>query len=200
MKRPAGRAGGKADVAAEAILWRRVDHSGHEFARLFSRGSFWHLSGTAVFAHERRPCRLDYLVVCNSGWESLFGRVMGWVGDEAVGVELSVEAGCRWKLNGTRCPAVAGCIDLDLNFSPSTNVLPIRRLNLAVGQQAEVRAAWLRFPSFALEPLEQVYHRVDVRTYRYESSGGRFVAKLRVNDTGFVTQYPKLWQAESIRT
>ncbi len=183
-------------MAAESILWRRVDHSGHEFARLFSRDSFWRLTGTAVFAHAGRPCWLDYLVVCDSGRESVFGRVTGWMGDEAVGVELAVAADRRWKLNGAECPDVAGCIDLDLNFSPSTNVLPIRRLNLAVGQRAEVKAAWLRFPGFALEPLDQVYHRVDRATYHYESAGGRFVAELQVNDAGFVTHYPPLWQAE----
>jgi uncharacterized protein len=60
-----------------------------------------------------------------------------------------------------------------------------------------VRAAWLRFPSFTLEPLEQVYHRVDLATYRYESAGGRFVAELQVNDSGLVTLYPNVWQAES---
>lgn len=74
-----------------------------------------------------------------------------------------------------------------LNFSPSTNLLPIRRLNLAIGQGAAVRAAWLRFPSFTLEPLEQVYRRIDPTTYRYESAGGRFVAELQVNDSGLVT-------------
>jgi uncharacterized protein len=183
-------------VAAEYILWRRVDQSGHEFARVFSQDSQWHLTGTAVFAHEGRPCQLDYVVVCNSRWESQLGRITGWLGGEAVRVDLIVGADRRWTLNGTECPDVAGCIDLDLNFSPSTNLLPIRRLNLAVGQRAEVRAAWLRFPSFTLEPLEQVYHRVGPATYRYESAGGRFVAELQVNDSGLVTRYADFWQAE----
>lgn len=31
--------------------------------------------------------------------------------------------------------------DLDLNFSPSTNLIPLRRLGLAVGAEAPVRAA-----------------------------------------------------------
>ena len=121
---------------------------------------------------------------------------MGWIGGEAVGVELMVDADRRWRLNGTECPAVAGCIDVDLNFSPSTNLLPIRRLNLAVGRRASVRAAWLRFPGFALEPLEQVYHRVGRTTYRYESAGGKFVAELQVNNSGLVTTYPGVWQAQ----
>ncbi len=90
-----------------------------------------------------------------------------------------------------------GCIDLDLNFSPSTNLLPIRRLNLPIGQEAAVRAAWLRFPSFSLEPLEQRYRRVDAAVYRYESAGGKFVTQLDVNASGFVTRYPGFWEADA---
>jgi hypothetical protein len=94
-------------------------------------------------------------------------------------------------------PEVAACIDIDLNFSPSTNLLPIRRLGLEIGQQAEVRAAWLRFPSCKLEPLVQVYRRIGPNAYRYESAGGKFVADLQVDDNGFVTQYPNFWQVEA---
>jgi hypothetical protein len=92
---------------------------------------------------------------------------------------------------------VRGCTDLDLNFSPSTNLLPIRRLNLEIGQEAEVKAAWLRFPSFELEPLFQVYRRLGESVFRYESGGGSFIAHLEVDASGFVTNYPGLWQAEN---
>ena len=34
-----------------------------------------------------------------------------------------------------------------------------------------MKAAWLRFPGFTLEPLEQLYRRVDDVIYRYESAG-----------------------------
>jgi len=184
-------------VPAESILWRRLDRSGHESARLDSRDSGWHLRGTAVFAHDQQPCRLDYLVVCDGQWRTLSGWVAGWVGNEAVEIELSVDSACRWRLNGKDCPDVTGCVDLDLNFSPSTNLLPIRRLGVAVGQEATVRAAWLRFPSFTLKPLEQRYRRIDQATYRYESGGGRFVAELTVNEAGLVTLYPGFCQAEA---
>ena len=71
------------------------------------------------------------------------------------------------------------------------------RLGLAVGGEAEVEAAWLRFPSFELEPLPQVYRRLGESVYRYESAGGKFVADLEVNQAGFVTNYPGFWQAEA---
>lgn len=93
-------------------------------------------------------------------------------------------------------PTVAGCIDLDLNCSPSTDLLPIRRLNLAVGQEAQVKAAWLRFPSFELQPLSPVYRRIDESTYRHESGPGKFVVGLNVDPFGFVTSYQAFWQAD----
>lgn len=59
-----------------------------------------------------------------------------------------------------------------------------------------MRAAWLRFPGFVLEPLDQVYRRIGVSTYRYESAGGRFTTELDVNSVGFVTRYPGFCDAE----
>jgi uncharacterized protein len=148
--------------------------------------------------HEQQPCLLDYLVVCDSGWHTLSGKVLGWLGHTIIDIELPVDPDHHWQLNGVERSEVADCIDLDLNFSPSTNLLPIRRLGLAIGQAAEVKAAWLRFPSFELEPLPQHYRRVAESTYRYESAGGQFVADLQVNPSGFVTNYPGIWQAEAI--
>jgi uncharacterized protein len=180
----------------DRILWRRLDRPGHEAARVGRHGDGWLLSGTALFADESRPCRLDYRIVCDAGWRTASVTVEGWVGDATIEIALEVRDRSRWSMNGEEVPRVAGCTDLDLNFSPSTNLLPIRRLHLEVGQEAPVQAAWLRFPSFELEPLEQRYRRLDETTYRYESAGGRFVTVLRVNAAGFVTRYPNFFEAE----
>jgi uncharacterized protein len=90
----------------------------------------------------------------------------------------------------------AGAVIEDLSFSPATNLLPIRRTQLAVGAQASVRAAWVRFPAVTLKSLDQTYERVSESRYRYESGGGSFVAMLETNAVGFVTLYPGLWQLE----
>ena len=123
--------------------------------------------------------------------------VTGWVGATSIDTAITVDTHGRWWHDERECPAVAGCIDVDLNFSPSTNLLPIRRLRLGVGQSAAVRAAWLRFPSFALEPFEQTYRRLGPARYRYESAGG-FSAELDVDDAGFPVRYGDIWRAEGI--
>ena len=184
-------------VNTESILWRGFVFPGHEACRLFSLNSEWHLEGTAVFSHEQRSCRLDYQIVCDATWHTLFAKVAGWLGTTVVDIQIKTDPRGRWWLNGVEQSDVMDCTDIDLNFSPSTNLLPIRRLGLAVGETAEVKAAWLRFPSFKLELLPQRYHRLAEQTYRYESAGGQFVAELKVNRSGFVIDYPGIWQAES---
>src|SRR5215510_9199709 len=182
---------------ARVILWRRLDLPGHEIGRLTRRDDGWELSGTAVFSHENRPCKLDYRVICAADWRTCAAQVTGAIGERDVHLRISVNSQRNWFLDATECPAVAGCLDIDLGFSPSTNLLPIRRLSLAVGQDAEVRAAWLAFPSLTFEVLPQVYRREAPQTYRYESDGGVFVRRLEVSAVGFVTSYPGLWVEES---
>lgn len=175
-------------IVEESILWERLDRPGHESARLGRRGPERILEGSAVFGHEGAACRFDYLVVADGRFHTSHGRVRGWLGEKAVEIDVVAEAG-RWFLNGAECSDVEGAVDLDLNFSPSTNLLPIRRLALAVGQEAAVRAAWLQFPGFDLKPLEQTYRRLSSSRYRYRSEGG-FEAELLVRPSGFVTLYP----------
>jgi len=185
-------------VTNVTVIWRRLDVPGHESARLTSRDAKHVLAGASVFIHERAPCRLDYSIVCRADWQTESASVRGWVGQREIEVAISVDPLRRWELNGRDVPAVAGCMDVDLNFSPATNILPIRRLGLRVGQSAEVTAAWLRFPGFELEPLPQAYHRTAEQTYRYESAGGSFVKDLTVNDAGFVIQYPDFFSVEEV--
>jgi uncharacterized protein len=179
-----------------SMLWRRLDQPGHESSRLSYTQDGSLLTGAAVFGHERQACRLDYAVECDEEWHTLSASVAGWLGDTTIAVKIVADSQRRWTLNGTDCPQVTGCRDVDLSFSPSTNLLPIRRLSLRVGERANVRAAWLRFPTFSLEPLDQEYERVGDSSYRYESAGGAFVAALEVNSVGFVTNYPDLWKQE----
>jgi uncharacterized protein len=180
-----------------SILWRGIVLPGHEACRLFSQESHWHLEGTAVFSHDQQPCRLNYHVICNTTWQTLSANVVGWLGDTIIDIYIKTDANGYWWLNEVDQPDVIGCTDIDLNFSPSTNLLPIRRLNLAIGQSADVKAAWLRFPTFKLELFPQQYRRLNEKTYRYESAGGQFVAELKVNGVGFVLDYPGIWQAEA---
>jgi hypothetical protein len=66
------------------------------------------------------------------------------------------------------------------------------------GEPQKVSAAWLRFPSFKLERLDQSYTRIDDSTIKYESRDGEFVRDLKVNSAGLVTEYPDYWTTDIV--
>ena len=180
-----------------SALWRRLDLPGHDAVRLTERAGGWLLAGVAVFAHEARACCLRYSVEADGEWRTRRARVEGWAGDEPIDLRIEVGEGALWSLDGVPQPAVSGCVDVDLAFTPATNTLPIRRLGLAMGESGPVTAAWLRFPELVLEPLDQVYARESAERYGYESGGGSFHAQLVVAPDGLVVRYSGLWEREA---
>ena len=168
---------------------------GHEAVRIYEGDDGWFLDGAAVFLSDHGPCRLEYLIECDRDWQTRFATVDGFVGGDVVAVEIEVAEGEVWYMDGEEVGAVEGCTDIDLNFSPVTNLLPLKRLDLAVGNETAVRAAWLRFPSFSLEPLEQVYRRNGDAVYSYRSSTG-FEADITVDENGLAVEYAGLWVRE----
>jgi uncharacterized protein len=177
------------------ILWQRLDLPGHELASLREVKGGWCLEGTVLVAHDERPCRLTYEVRCGPEWITSRVQLRGEVGHVPVEVDLSRSRHGVWRANGEIVPEVAGCTDVDLSFSPATNLLPIRRLQLAIGERATVRATWVRFPEFTVELLEQVYTRVGLKRYLYESADGTFRRELEVDGEGFIVEYPDFWRA-----
>ena len=182
-----------------SILWRRLDQPGHDSARLSESADGAVLEGTAVLDESGRPCRLDYRVMCDAAWRTISARVAGWRGATSLDYVIAADPTRRWTLNGQPCPDLDGCDDVDLSFTPATNLLPIRRARLNVGERIALRAAWLRFPEGTLEAFDQTYERLSESRYRYESRGP-FIAMLETNAAGFVIAYPGLWQAESSGT
>lgn len=169
------------------MLWRWSDREGHEAVRLEGRT----LMGAVAVKSDGGVCALAYTIVCDDAWRTRGAQVGGFAGERSLAIDIRADNG-RWTMNGEHVAAVDGCIDIDLNFSPSTNLLPIRRLNLNVGEEATVHAAWLRFPSFTLEPLVQTYRRLAEDRYRYTSAS--FTAEITVNEAGLVLEYGP-WKA-----
>jgi hypothetical protein len=185
--------------AVEPILWRRLDVPGHDAATFRQAEDGAELRGMAVFQDGGEPTALRYAVCCDPEWRTTGATVDGWCGARPVEFRVARSQSGVWTLNGVAYPQVAGCADLDLSFTPATNLLPLRRLDLPVGRAAEVRSAWLEWPAEILTPLTQRYSRRSATEYDYEADlpgAETFVSVLRVDPGGWVLDYAELWQAE----
>ena len=177
-----------------SLLWNRRDRVSLEFFQMTEGKAGIRLSGTILTVEQAQPLRVEYTVQCDHGWATRSVRVECTHGAASRELELIVDDQKRWWTEGKELPEVAGCIDVDVSLSPSTNTLPIRRLSLAGGGASDVVAAWIRFPDLVIERLPQRYERTGDRLYRYASNGGAFTADIEVDDVGLVVRYPPLWE------
>ena len=176
--------------------WRALDREGEDTCRLSHADHGWLLTGHARFRDAGGMAVLNYLVRCDVGWRTLSADVAGMHGDDEVQLRIACDNG-RWHLNDVEQPGVDGASDLDLSFTPATNLMPIRRLMVSADTQQAVTAAWLRYPEEDLARLDQVYGRTglpDHVSYQAEQTG--FETQLSFDDSGFVTLYPGFWDGE----
>ncbi len=177
------------------VLWRNEAFHMYEFCALKDTGQTFQFEGVVVTVEEEKPIRIAY--------QLLFDRqgLTQTVEVDAVGglrdrhLQLIVDKQRTWFWNGCELPECQGFADVDLGFSPATNTLPIRRLNLQPGESRELMVTWVRFPQFDVVPFPQRYTRLDANRYLYESLIGDFKAELTVDDWGMVMKYGQYWEA-----
>jgi hypothetical protein len=187
---------GSGDVVA-SMTWQRLDVPGRDSCRLrrLPSGAGWRLEGEATFVDEGAPAALRYQVDCDRAWRTTEAELRGTVGARTITVDFS-HVGGTWRCNGAVVSGLDGCVDLDLGFTPATNLFQIRRVALAAGQGADVPVAWFDLASAGLERVAQRYERRSTDTYWYESPRFNYAALLEFDAVGFVLRYPDLWQAE----
>jgi hypothetical protein len=199
MKKSLGE--GQASKAREirtprrAVLWLRHEPTATETFLLSSDEGGWHLEGDVVALLDDKPAHIRYRITCDPGWRTLAAEVSQEAAGARRELHITVRDGGRWWVEGAEDTRLRGCTDIDLEISPCTNTIPIRRLDLAVGQEADVTAAWVRFPGLTIEPLQQRYTRTDANRYRYASRD--FATHIDVDDLGLVTRYEGEWSQEA---
>jgi hypothetical protein len=176
------------------FLWRKLDNPGHDSCRLFKLANGWRLTGAAVFLDNDRPCHLAYDVAVDGAWKTRSATVSGHIGRKAIDVRITSAGAGRWKLNGDLARSVSGCVDVDLGFTPATNLIVLRRLALKVGQGAEASAAYLQFPEMRLVKLPQTYLRIGKTEYEYEAPTIGYAGTLQVLPNRAVSRYPGLFE------
>lgn len=100
-----------------------------------------------------------------------------------------------WTENGRSRPDLQGCIDIDIQATPLTNTLPIRRLAWTAGESVSIRLCYVEAPSLTVSPQDQRYTALTPGSlYRFESLDSGFTADLPVDEDGLVLDYPGLFR------
>jgi hypothetical protein len=109
---------------------------------------------------------------------------------------------------GAMLAELTGCLDVDIQATPFTNLLPIRRLKQKAGQQNEIGVVYIEVPSLIITRARQRYTCVEplrpgaageAGKYLYEGPIGDFKAELPVSPTAWSWTTPGS-SAASIRS
>ncbi|MEM6588478.1 MAG: putative glycolipid-binding domain-containing protein [Pseudomonadota bacterium] len=173
--------------------WRALDREGQDTCRLGQTDDGWILLGHAQFRDVLGMASLNYVVRCDRDWVTQSVDLAGQHEGSEVRAKV-VNDGGTWWFDDRQQQSVAGAFDIDLSFTPATNLMPLRRLGT---EELPVSAAWFQYPCAKLVPLDQTYTRTFVpNVMRYSAKQTKFSTEITVDETGFVTRYPGLWEGE----
>lgn len=177
------------------ILWRRVmDDLSFERAQLHRRTGETLLSGHVMIAEKGLPLLVDYRIAVDAQWRTRSVAVAQQYLGKTQTLRLDHDGQGNWRIDGLPAPALAGCLDVDLGVSPSTNMLPVNRLSLVIGAVGSIRAAWVRFPALDVIAASQSYERLDHNRYHYRSIASGVTAVLDVDADGLPIDYQGIWK------
>lgn len=176
------------------LTWRSAELDSVEEFELSPTRAGHRLTGTVRLPYEGKPATIRYHVNVDDQWRTTFVDVHLQTEDDQRHLMLESDDAGHWAKDGRYADRLQGTLDIDLGWTPATNTLPIRRLGLSVGESAQVKAAWVRWPEWTLGPLDQTYERLDEKLWRYSSKN--FTADLVVDDDGVVRQYGDIWLAD----
>jgi hypothetical protein len=175
-------------------LWRRIDRPGHDTARLIRSGQGWRLEGVAAF-HENGPTALCYELDLAPDFATVGAIVAGHRSGRVFRHEFHRRDG-EWLLDGRVAAGLYDLVHLDFGFTPATNLQQLLHADLAVGDEAEIPAAWFDLGESGLTCLPQTYRRIATDRYHYSSPTTGYEATLEMAASGFVRLYPGLWEME----
>jgi hypothetical protein len=179
------------------VMWWAWDGPGLGHLRLAMRDSGVVADGMVLGETEGCPFRLAYEVRCDAYWRVRAARV--GIAGESPKTELLSDGEGNWATyDGRAVTYLKGCEYLDISATPFTNTLPIRRLDLAPGEHAEITVAYFDGTELQPWPEPQRYTCLEKDDegglYRFLSLDGGFIADLPVDSDGLVLDYPGLFK------
>lgn len=163
--------------------WRTWDHDHLETLSLRWENEGW--TATGEVGREA----ITYVVRLSASWQTrqflLFRDLPEpdlWLGADGTG---------RWgEINGAHRHDLAGCTDVDLPCTPFGHTLPIRRLQLGVGDEAEITAATIDVETLGVVPTTRHYRRLARRRFEHRDGAAGSPVEFDVDEYGLVHDYP----------
>jgi len=175
-----------ADIGWTALQWPGMEHV------VVSSDEEGHRAEGQLIMAEDDLVTVRYSLACGPRWRfrTVTVSVTGAAGRRVL--KLARDENGGWLADGQARPDLGPCDDIDINCTPLTNTLPIRRIDWSAGKACDIDVAYVSVPELDVRKARQRYTELGGSAFRYES--GSFQADLSVDADGFVLDYPGIWR------
>jgi uncharacterized protein len=174
------------------ILWSGIEYYSLENCIVDSDDGVI-VNSTIIGYYNEQIYRVEYLIKLNELWETYYCFVKSQFNNEIKKFEFEKDQN-RWSLNGKYFDSFDGCTDVDIPLTPFTNSLPINRLKLQLDQEEDIDVIYIDILEDSIKHIKQKYRRISSGVYKYENIPNDFEAEIKVDDEGFVIDYPQLFK------
>lgn len=184
------------------LIWQHLEAPGWEHVRVITEHPGWTVfDSILVREHKGKVLRGGYTLVVDKQWRTLELRFMLESEPGSMqGVHLLSEGKGRWTdADEQHIPELDGILDVDIQWSPLTNSLPLNRLAMAEGSDHDIRVAYIALPDLTLQVVDQHYHRQNASTVIFSAPGSSATYPITVDQEGYVAAYPDLFIRTSPR-
>ena len=173
------------------MRWERLDVPGFDSCSLIQTDSGWRLEGCAEFTEGGQEHKIDYSVDCAENWNTWRAEIKG------TSNHVITRKSGQWFLDGKLQEDMAGGVtQIDFGFTPATNFIQLKQMDLKIGQSDDCVVAWFDLGEPELSYLHQMYKRTGEAIYEYDSPSYGYHETLTIAENGFVADYPHLWTSK----
>jgi len=166
-----------------SVAWTTDDGSGRETLSLRFENEAWTAEGLV------RGADVQYVFRFTASWQlqqMLLFRDMDepdlWLANDGRG---------RWgEVNGSERRDLGGCLDIDVQCSPFTRTMAIRRLGLDIGRSTVIDSVTVDTETLAIQRARLDYTRLDHHRWAVLRDDGGPAHEFEVDDYGLVIDLP----------
>jgi uncharacterized protein len=175
--------------------WATFDGHSLVHATVDIKDTVIYARGAAVVTEQRTPVSVWYEIECDGQWR--VRRVdLSVLTTTTENLVLVSDGEGHWTdADGHGLSELEGCIDIDLDITPFTNTLPIRRLNWARGKSSTLKVAYWNLPNIKPRRVDQRYTCLKIgELWLYEDLVSATDYTLPTDADGLVLDYPGIFK------
>lgn len=177
----------------DPIIWKGILYHSLEYFNLIEDGENYMVTSKIIGSFENTAYFVSYQITIDKNW-----LVQNFTVEYEVNGKKSnlkgLKNGNSWNINDTDRPEFSDFKYIDISLTPFTNTLPINNLNLPEGQFSEINVIYINILDDKIIPVKQQYTKIGKSGYIYENIPKNFKAKISVDDSGLVENYPGLFE------